>query len=142
MGFFLLILSEKYRRRATRWRGYANGNTTISQARTVGNTTAWGSYSGGSYGGLALNGNNTYGSYADPMDLGSGGGGNTGMYGGYNRGGAGGGMVKITANALALSGSITADGEGGSSGSGGTQDCSSSPGGCTLQQMTTWTSRT
>lgn len=95
-------------------KGYLTG-------RTTGNTTVGGATgrSGGSYGGLGgkvVDGapNAAYGDYADPDDWGSGGGG--------TRGGAGGGLVRITAGKMQLDGQLLADGlrsDDGGGGSGG-----------------------
>lgn len=85
-------------------RGYLLG-------RTLGNTTGGAATgtSGGSYGGLGHDGsvgltNAVYGDYMNPNELGSGGGPNTGS------GGYGGGLVRITAGAAVISGSIKANG--------------------------------
>ncbi|MBM4025373.1 MAG: hypothetical protein FJ280_08190, partial [Planctomycetes bacterium] len=95
-------------------RGYLPG-------RTIGNTTegAAAGQAGGSYAGLGGTGayggtpNQTYGDYANPNELGSGGG----------SGGAGGGLVRITAGSAQIDGSISANGGAGgwntSGGSGG-----------------------
>ncbi|MBM4083452.1 MAG: right-handed parallel beta-helix repeat-containing protein, partial [Planctomycetes bacterium] len=95
-------------------RGYLPG-------RTIGNTTegAAAGQAGGSYAGLGGTGarggtpNQTYGDYANPNELGSG--------GGY--GNVGGGLVRITAGSAQIDGSISANGGAGgwntSGGSGG-----------------------
>ena len=93
--------------------GYSGGNSS-SNGRTYGNTTTGGSYysGGGSYGGVggtysshAVN--TVYGDPNNPDELGSGGGG----YPCCGRvGGNGGGLVKISAGTLTLSGSIIANG--------------------------------
>ena len=87
--------------------GYTYGNTTDGGA--VGDTEADGS--GGSYGGLGGGGtpNWAYGDYADPNELGSGG----------SRTGSGGGLVRITAGAAEINGSIRTDGTEGYRGTGG-----------------------
>jgi hypothetical protein len=81
--------------------GYAQGQT------TAGNSGAQGP-SGGSYGGLGgVYGGSTnavYGDYTNPTDFGSG----AGAVGGSH--GAGGGLVRLTADTLALDGKILADG--------------------------------
>ena len=101
-------------------RGYAGGSGTSTAnetGRTLGNTTTGGSgrSSGGSYGGLGgvYSGsvNAAYGDPTDPNEYGSGGGGY--YYDSYNRyaGGAGGGLVRLTAGTLQLDGTIAADGQ-------------------------------
>ena len=90
--------------------GYTHGNTTEGGA--TGATEGDGS--GGSYGGLGGGGtpNWTYGDFTNPNELGSGG----------SRTGSGGGLVRITAAAAEINGSIKADGTTGyrsTAGSGG-----------------------
>ena len=100
--------------------GYPGGVNGVSIGRTLGNTTAGGSTSsnGGGYGGLGGSGNATYGDYANPNDVGSGGGGlYISYYGSYYAGGNGGGYINISAQTINLSGSIVAN--GGSGGYGG-----------------------
>ncbi|MEX0741838.1 MAG: hypothetical protein WD079_03515, partial [Phycisphaeraceae bacterium] len=107
-------------------RGYLGGRSEANNGnrsgRTLGNTIVGGSNArnGGSYGGLGAFGNleqgvnATYGSYADPNEVGSGGGSDQGA------GGNGGGLVRITANTMALDGQILANGgNGGFTGGGG-----------------------
>ncbi|HYG24635.1 MAG TPA: Ig-like domain-containing protein [Verrucomicrobiae bacterium] len=106
-------------------RGYLGGRVDGNpgdRARTLGNTTENGSTrrNGGSYGGLAAFGNTeqtvngTYGLYSNPNELGSGGGSDSG------RGGNGGGLLRITANSVAIHGKILANGgDGGFLGGGG-----------------------
>jgi YD repeat-containing protein len=102
-------------------KGYLGGrrgdNYSSSSGRTVGNTTTGGSMygSGGSYGGRGgqysnYDVNEVYGSLYDPNELGSGGGGNDSL----RKGGNGGGLVRITAAAIVLNGSIKANGGDGS----------------------------
>jgi hypothetical protein len=85
-----------------------NGNA----GRTNGNTATGGStsYSGGSYGGYGGYYSGTvstvYGDPLNPNESGSGGGGDSG-----SPGGTGGGLVRITAGAITLDGSIVADGQ-------------------------------
>ncbi|MFQ5559246.1 MAG: DUF2341 domain-containing protein, partial [Nitrospinota bacterium] len=92
--------------------------------RTSGNSTTGSSgvRNGGSYGGLGgkISGvvNAAYGNFADPNEVGSGGGTATGV------GGSGGGLVRITAGSTTLNGTILADGQdmtedGAGAGSGG-----------------------
>ena len=89
---------------------YQSGNG--SAGRTNGNTATGGSasYSGGSYGGSGgyYSGavNAVYGNPLNPNQVGSGGGGDSG-----SPGGNGGGLVRITAGAITLDGSIIADGQ-------------------------------
>jgi hypothetical protein len=89
---------------------YQGGNGNVG--RTNGNTATGGStsYSGGSYGGSGGNYGGTvntlYGDLLNPNESGSGGGGDS-----YNPGGNGGGLVRITAGAITLDGSIVADGQ-------------------------------
>ena len=90
--------------------GLVPGNTIITgmtyDPATQGPTTTGGSdtSAGGSYGGLggAVAANAVYGDYQQPIEPGSGGGGN-----GTSIGSNGGGAVKLTANALNLSGTGT-----------------------------------
>ncbi|MFV1968516.1 MAG: hypothetical protein ACC628_24095 [Pirellulaceae bacterium] len=90
-------------------KGYLTG-------RTTGNTTDGGATgsSAGSYGGVgdsfAGSTNAVYGDFADPDDWGS---------GGNRHSAAGGGLVRITAEAFQLDGSLFADGQVGSSTGGG-----------------------
>jgi hypothetical protein len=92
--------------------GYMGGNNS-QYGRTLGNTITGGSFahSGGSYGGIGgrysnQQVNSIYGSFYDPNELGSGGGGNTAT----QPGGNGGGLVRITATEIALEGSIMSNG--------------------------------
>ncbi len=91
--------------------------------RTSGNITNGASSpaSGGSYGGLGGMGwsgsdlgsgvpNALYGDYASPEDWGSGGGGSADTVHGSSFDGAGGGLVRITANVFELKGMLLADG--------------------------------
>jgi hypothetical protein len=97
-------------------RGYLGGyqgDNNSEYGRTLGNTTTGGSenFSGGSYGGYGGQYysnplNEPYGSLYDPTDPGSGGGG----YNTYDRGGNGGGIIRINAAALVLDGSIMSNG--------------------------------
>ena len=75
-------------------------------------------YAGGSYGGYGIDhgdpgtpdkANELYGSYFDPNETGSGGG--KYVSGGNGIGGAGGGLVRISANTLVLNGTIKANGQ-------------------------------
>jgi alpha-tubulin suppressor-like RCC1 family protein len=106
--------------------GRRNGNNTDT-GRTLGNTNTGGStiYNGGSYGGpggvSTSNGtvNASYGTPQQPGEVGSGGGGSVNGYGTALYGGNGGGLVKLTATALTLSGGIFADGGSGTTTGGG-----------------------
>lgn len=101
-------------------RGYLGGlsgaNANASAGRTLGNTPVGGSTrrNGGSYGGLGAVGNTepitapVYGSFAEPNEVGSGGGSDSGAAG------AGGGLIRITAGTMALEGALVADGGRGS----------------------------
>ena len=101
--------------------GYSGANGANQNGRTLGNTIVGGSTrrNGGSYGGLGGFGNTeqtvngVYGSFRDPNEVGSGGGTDSG------EGGAGGGLVRITAGTIDLSGQILANGRSGSSLGGG-----------------------
>ena len=116
-------------------RGYLGGRVSGNGdvGRTLGNTAVGGSArrSGGSYGGLGASGsgdpvvNAVYGDYANPNELGSGGGSDS------NGGGNGGGLVRISANLLALEGQILANG-----GNGGFWGGGGSGGGIKLQVNT------
>jgi hypothetical protein len=87
----------------------------------LGNTTDGASTrrNGGSYGGIGGLGNaeqnpsSAYGSFRDPNELGSGGGSDSGP------GGNGGGLIRITADTVALNGQLSANGVDGSTFSGG-----------------------
>ncbi|WP_096894906.1 Ig-like domain-containing protein [Candidatus Scalindua japonica] len=98
--------------------GYNGSGNYSYYGRTLGNTTTGGSYvrSGGSYGGLGGqtgtdNVNGVYGSFYNPNELGSGGGGNSYTNGGY--GGNGGGLVRITAAEIVLNGNGSIKSNGG-----------------------------
>jgi len=82
---------------------------------TLGNTTAGGSYGGAGHRTISNDRTNwSYGDFANPNEVGSGGG------NWVNGGGPGGGLVRIAADHLQLDGAIRADGvRGGSGGSGG-----------------------
>jgi hypothetical protein len=97
--------------------GGLTGDNAVEAGRTFGNTTEAGSRVrvGGSYGGLGAVGirtsqtaNAAYGSFRDPNEPGSGG----GTESGCTRPGdnSGGGLVRITAQAVQLDGAIVADG--------------------------------
>jgi hypothetical protein len=102
-------------------RGYLGGRqpgNASNNGRTLVNTAEGGSslYAGGSYGGQGglsthtnSTSNQTYGDLTNPNELGSGGSGNNSTYFGY-WGGNGGGLVRLSAGALILDGSIVADG--------------------------------
>ncbi len=105
-------------------RGYLGGRSGANGGdigRTLGNTVTGGSTwrNGGGYGGLgglgssSLGLNYVYGSFANPNELGSGGGTDTGA------GGSGGGRVRIVAQTLILNGEIRANGGDGSTWAGG-----------------------
>lgn len=104
-------------------RGYLGGRMggNGDGGRTLGNTTVGGSVrrSGGSYGGRGAYGsaeraiNEVYDDYADPNELGSGGGSDS------DGGGNEGGLVRITAGLLELEGRILANGGTGGSSAGG-----------------------
>ena len=93
--------------------GYRGGkdyeNDNEKYGNTLGNTINGGSdYGGGSYGGLgskpgSYHVNSVYGSYKNPNELGSGGGGCNNDYG---YGGNGGGLVRITTGIITLDGRI------------------------------------
>jgi RHS repeat-associated protein len=98
--------------------GLRGENASSSVGRTLGNTTTGGSEisAGGSYGGLgglrvdaASIPNGVYGDFHRPLEPGSGGGA-VPCLGGTCMGGNGGGMARITATTIALSGRIRADG--------------------------------
>ncbi|MBI5741952.1 MAG: Ig-like domain-containing protein [Nitrospirae bacterium] len=104
-------------------RGYIGGRGYNEQGRTLGNVYGSSNGAGGSYGGLggaySGNSNPVYGSVADPVDLGSGGG-----SWGWPVGGDGGGLILIEAGSITLDGAIISNGgeSGGSAagdGSGG-----------------------
>ena len=97
------------------------GNPHFLAGTTVGFQAGSAGNSGGSYGGLGTgNPNPVYGDFQDPADPGSGGGSDLGI----DRGGNGGGLVRIVTQTLQLDGSIKADGvldagnRGGGSGGG------------------------
>lgn len=105
---------------------YRSGNNT-AYGRTLGNVTGGQQRAGGSYGGLGGNGSAgccahpVYGDPNNPLEHGSGGGGSS-AWTAY-AGGNGGGVVIITADSLAVDGSILANGTNasftGAGGSGG-----------------------
>ncbi|MEK7369085.1 MAG: hypothetical protein AABZ62_05415, partial [Planctomycetota bacterium] len=99
--------------------GWQDGNSATYAGRTNGNTTTGGSIhsNGGSYGGLGGSSpwhgsgmNAVYGDLTNPAELGSGGAGT--YYSSYEKGGNGGGLVRIGATTLTLDGKIIADGAG------------------------------
>jgi hypothetical protein len=102
-------------------RGYLGGNRPGNSGNRYGKTlgNVDGSYyrSGGGYGGLGGKlgvdaRNDIYGDPLEPDELGSGGGGRAG----YNQGGDGGGLIRISASTIQLNGSIKADGGDGTDG--------------------------
>jgi len=92
-------------------RGYRGGTSSTDPGRTAGNAAGSRDGAGGSHGGLGSVYDSTgvitpsYDSLTNPTDLGSGGGSWS-----ASAGGAGGGRVLITANSIALDGSIKANG--------------------------------
>jgi len=108
-------------------KGYAGGVNT-SAGKSYPGVPASGTWSGGSHGGRG--GDNDpngpapsgadFGSVFEPFESGGGGGSGTATYSG-NRGGNGGGVVRIVAGSVLLDGKIAADGEAGnaSGGAGG-----------------------
>jgi len=109
--------------------GYQPGNASPN-GRTLGNTTVGGSYNrtGGSYGGYggissmaSSVPNAIYGDFANPNDVGSGGGSGSdwGGSGSLYWGGNGGGLARIKAAGITVNGSIVADGGGSAYGAGG-----------------------
>jgi len=101
--------------------GAGRGGNNVWEGRTLGNTTTGGSTrrNGGSYGGSGGIGsaagtpNVLYGLDAEPNDVGSGGGSDSGLAGN------GGGLIRIHAATLTLNGQILAGGDAGSTYGGG-----------------------
>ncbi len=108
-------------------KGYAGGVNT-SAGKSFSGVSASGTWSGGSHGGRG--GDNSpngatpsgadFGSVFEPFESGGGGGSGSGVYAG-NRGGNGGGAIRIVAGSVRLDGMVVADGEPGnaSGGAGG-----------------------
>ena len=96
-------------------KGYAGGDGTHTTGYGPGGGVQGNPAGGGGYGGRGGTGSGagggTYGSTAQPTDMGSGGG--ASQYYGWSNGGAGGGALKITARYLTVDGSILADGANG-----------------------------
>lgn len=110
-------------------KGYSGGYNGSGNGKGPGGANG---FNGGCYGGIGgigaglTNGGAAYGSFSSPVDFGSGGG--IGYYG-FESGGAGGGLIRLTAQTLQCDGELAVDGVlgvgSGASGSGGSVNITS-----------------